>query len=119
MITIKEYIKEYLSTKVAKPIDKQLPTDMMPEKGATAFDWNDEAWIIDDYCYVKDKEKLNNLLRKYDESGVVEDGIDGDEFDDDDIIVGVLQKDSNHMSSIHGIRAAFLWSQDGGLYYKQ
>ena len=104
---------EFLSNKVVNPIKEEFP-----EEGRIAYDWNDEEWIIDEYCYVEDKKKLNDLLRKYDESGVTEDSINNGEFEDDDIIVGARQKDSNRMSSIHGLRAAFLWDESSGLHYK-
>lgn len=98
---------EFLSNKVVNPIKEEFP-----EEGRIAYDWNDEEWIIDEYCYVKDEKKLNDLLYKYDASGVMTDDVNNGEYEDDDIIVGAVLR--NRTSET----AAFLWDESSGLHYK-
>lgn len=95
-----------LSVFVNEAIIKKLKE---PVKGKTAYDYNDEKWKIVDWCHGDDENKLNSILKNYDDSGAMKDFIDDMGLDDEDIVVGA--------EGDLGV-AAFIWGPEG-LYYKK
>ena len=99
-----------------------------PEIGTIAYDQFGDEWLIEDFCSIIDeKEKLEHILKKYDESYYFESWLE-DEFDEtnwkkdynvDDIYavaVSKPEKSSKRNSSMK--RAVYIWSPDD-LWYKK
>lgn len=81
-----------------------------PEIGRIAFDMGRQKWEIEDIWFPgNDRDELDWIIDKYDESGVMADEMENGYFDEEkDIIVG---------ASSGSEKAAWIWGP-GGLYYK-
>ena len=99
-------------------IDKNTIVKNDPEIGETAYDYNDDPWIILDFCKFKDKAALKKLLKKYDDSGCFGDFVNDEyiEITPDDYVVAAELDDEN-ADSRHSQTAVWIWGSDG-LSYK-
>ena len=81
-----------------------------PEVGKFAYDWNREKWEIEEWSTFADKDEWDSIVRRYDTDGMMEDSYSYCNYTEDDIVVGVSNK--------NGEQAAFYWGP-GNLYYKK
>lgn len=71
-------LKEYIQEKLKINKDSQKYELELPEIGAFAKDYNNDEWEILDFCKFEDKEKMKNIIRKYDHSGCFTDFIENE-----------------------------------------
>ena len=107
MKKIDNYIIEKLSLNKSLKINIDSLKD--PVIGKTAWDYNGEPWEIIDFCDINDKQELNKLIRKYDNTGVFKDFLD--EFDPNDY------ETIEYAVAVESINTAeytiFIWGYDG------
>ena len=112
MKSLKQQIQEkYLIDQDTICLDK-------PEIGETAWDYNGEAWEILDYCKIKNKADLKNLIRNYDYNGVFKDLMNDKTIDISsyEYAVAAEAKEKDSWSKTNEI-CVWLWGYDGLSYY--
>ena len=71
MKNLKDIIQERLH--ITKDTSSNYSEHDDPIIGELSYDYYGEPWEIIDFCDINDKQKLNKLIRKYDNNGVFKD----------------------------------------------
>lgn len=108
-------LKLYIIEKLKVNKDSKKYELELPEIGTFAKDYNGDEWEILDFCKFEDKEKMKNIIKKYDHNGCFTDLINIEkeyepkENDKNIFVVAAKMKNNN-------IDAVWLWGP-GFLYY--
>lgn len=76
-----------------------------PVEGITAYDYNDEPWVVIDYCKVSETSKLKKLMRNFD-TGVFAEQYKAGMYDGEEYAVAAHNRDDERET------AMFIWSPD-------
>ena len=91
-------IKEHMLNEVRKPDG--------PIEGATVYDYYNEPWVVIDYCLIRERNKLQRLLKEYD-TGSFGDEYRQGAYDAEEYAVAVHNADDERETAV------FVWSPDG------
>lgn len=91
-------IKEYMLNEARKSNE--------PVIGNIAYDYNDDPWVVIDYCKVSETSKLKKLMREFD-TGVFADDYKAGAYDGEAYAVAAYNRDDEREFAL------WIWSPDG------
>lgn len=80
-----------------------------PMIGSTAYDYNNDPWVIIDFCLVKEKGKVRKLIKEYDMFGEYKDNYKDGMYSEDSYAVAARNRDDEREVGLFDWNPSDLW----------